>query len=120
MSVAQTFALPDPFERCVMPSRSSPILFAFAACLLATSPAHAQPPGTDPRPKETNQLPSDTGVQMTQPSGAVTGAGQPQGTLPQPAADTAGGLEEKARREARSPAANGTPDDGKPAAPKKR
>lgn len=105
-----------------MSSRSYPILLAFAACILVAAPAHSQSPaaGTDPRPKEATQLPSDTGAQTTQPSGAVTGAGQPQGTLPQPPEGSPGGVEEKARREARPQDATEAPNEPRRTEPKKR
>jgi hypothetical protein len=74
------------------------------AALAAVAPAHAQqskPSAAAPRPANPEaNLPSDTGSQTTLPSGAVTGAGQPQGTTPQPDYGRPGGLEERARREA--------------------
>jgi hypothetical protein len=86
--------------------------------VLAHAPAHAQPIGdatVDPRPADpTANLPSDTGAQTTLPSGAVTGAGQPQGTLPQPDDGAPGGLEQRAR-DRRSGAAN--TGGGQPAPP---
>ena len=76
-----------------------------AAAILISVPAHAQQSGaaTSPRPADpTANLPSATGSQTTLPSGAVTGAGQPQGTVKQPNVGAPGGLEERARREART------------------
>jgi hypothetical protein len=71
------------------------------AAVLAHTPVHAQQAGdatVDPRPADpTANLPSDTGAQTTLPSGAVTGAGQPQGTLPQADDGAPGGLEQRAR-----------------------
>ena len=55
------------------------------------------------RPAHTDKnLPSDTGVQVRQPAGAVTGAGQPQGTTPQKDVGATGGLEERARAKGRT------------------
>ena len=62
-------------------------------------PANPAAP-VDPRPANpAANLPSDTGSQTTLPSGAVTGAGQPQGTLPQPDDGAPGGVEQRARHE---------------------
>ena len=66
--------------------------------------AQQQQPTTTPpaRPRDpAANLPSDTGSQTTLPRGAVTGAGQPQGTQRQPDVGSPGGLEPRARREAR-------------------
>jgi hypothetical protein len=61
---------------------------------------------TEVRPSDaTANLPSDTGSQTTLQSGAVTGAGQPQGTTMQPDVGEPGGLERQARREERASAA---------------
>ena len=70
-----------------------------AATLIAGTCAHAQEAEkTDPRPRDaTRNLPSDSGSPTTQPSGAVTGAGQPQGTLPQADDGAPGGVEQRAR-----------------------
>lgn len=72
-----------------------------AAALIAGTCAHAQEAEkSDPRPGDaTRNLPSDTGSQTTQPSGAVTGAGQPQGTLPQADYGAPGGAEQRAREQ---------------------
>jgi hypothetical protein len=85
-----------------MISKAIPVFAAVAAAsVLAHTPARAQPAGSapvDPRPADgAANLPSDTGVQTTLPSGAVTGAGQPQGTLPQPDDGAPGGVEQRAR-----------------------
>ena len=65
--------------------------------------AQAQGGGTSPRPTNpTANLPSDTGSQTTLPSGAVTGAGQPQGTTRQPDVGNPGGLERRAREKDRA------------------
>lgn len=82
-----------------------------AAAALAVAPVHAQQSDTspDPRPRDaTKNKPSDTGSQTTQPSGAVTGAGHPQGTQPQPDYGNPGGLEEQARKSERSKAKDAT------------
>ncbi len=50
----------------------------------------------------TANLPSDSGSQTTLPTGAVIGAGQPQGTGVQPDIGAPGGLERRARREERA------------------
>lgn len=64
--------------------------------------AKAQPPARPANPAA--NLPSDSGSQTTLPSGAVTGAGQPQGTGVQPDVGSPGGLERRARRaERRAP-----------------
>lgn len=72
-------------------------------------PTHAQQPGAKPqaqdpaRPKNpAANLPSDTGSQATMPSGAVTGAGQPQGKGVQPDVGAPGGLERRARARERA------------------
>ena len=98
-----------------MISKAISVLGALAtACVLAHAPAHAQHAGSapvDPRPANpAANLPSDTGVQTTLPSGAVTGAGQPQGTLPQPDDGAPGGVEQRAR-ERRSGSAALSPHD---------
>jgi hypothetical protein len=85
-----------------MISKATSALAAIAtAAVLVHTPVHAQESGdatVDPRPADaTANLPSDTGAQTTLPSGAVTGAGQPQGTLPQPDDGAPGGLEQRAR-----------------------
>ena len=85
-----------------MISKASPMFAALAmVSVLACGPAQAQQPShmpRDPRPADpAANLPSDTGVQTTLPSGAVTGAGQPQGTLPQPDDGAPGGVEQRAR-----------------------
>jgi hypothetical protein len=85
-----------------MAFRIPPTLIALVTTALMAVPAQAQPSdksAPDPRPDNpTRNLPSDTGSQTTQPSGAVTGAGQPQGTLPQPDSGK-GGVEERARKD---------------------
>jgi hypothetical protein len=54
------------------------------------------------RPRDsTANLPSDSGSHTTLPSGAVTGAGHPQGRTRQPDVGSPGGLEPRAREEAR-------------------
>lgn len=59
----------------------------------------------DPRPEDpTANLPSDSGAHTELPSGAVTGAGLAHGTIPQPDLGMPGGLEERARAEARAEA----------------
>jgi hypothetical protein len=89
-----------------MPSRIQSTMVALAAAAaLVIAPVHAQQSdkSPDPRPRDaTKNKPSDTGAQTTQPSGAVTGAGHPQGTLPQPDYGKPGGLEEQARKGERS------------------
>ncbi len=97
-----------------MISKATTVLAALAtACVLAHAAAHAQQTGArpiDPRPADAAaNLPSDTGVQTTLPSGAVTGAGQPQGTLPQHDDGASGGVEQRAR-ERRSGASTAGPD----------
>ena len=67
----------------------------------------AQQPGAADKPparpaNAASNLPSDTGAQTTQPSGAVTGAGQPQGTGRQPDVGAPGGLERRARQAERA------------------
>lgn len=88
--------------------KTNATLAAFAtAAILAFPHGHAErratlpvDPRPDPRPfNSVENLPSDTGSQTTLPSGAVTGAGQPQGTLPQPDDGAPGGVEQRARRE---------------------
>jgi hypothetical protein len=69
------------------------------------------------RPRDsTANLPSDTGSQTTLPSGAVTGAGQPQGKGKQADVGSPGGLEPRARQqmreEARGTGASGTSAGG--------
>lgn len=85
-----------------------------AAAVLAHAPAHARQAANapiDPRPADpTANLPSDTGAQTTLPSGAVTGAGQPQGTLPQHDDGAPGGAESRARERRSSPASDGDDD----------
>ena len=85
-----------------MPHRIHSALMALAAAVAFTvAPVHAQQSdkSPDPRPRDaTKNKPSDTGAQTTQPSGAVTGAGHPQGTQPQPDEGSPGGLEEQARK----------------------
>lgn len=85
---------------------------AVAAMLLLPACTESPPrPETDapklggdaPRPADaTANLPSDTGSQTTLPSGAVTGAGQPQGRTVQPDVGAPGGLERRARAEERA------------------
>jgi len=87
-----------------MTRKTNVTIAAFAtATVLAIPQAGATPSTTvpvDPRPKNSAEnLPSDTGSQTTLPSGAVTGAGQPQGTLPQADDGAPGGVEQRARRE---------------------
>jgi hypothetical protein len=84
--------------------KTNATLAAFAtAAILAIPHGHAELSTTvpvDPRPTNSvENLPSDTGAQTTLPSGAVAGAGQPQGTLPQPDDGAPGGVEQRARRE---------------------
>lgn len=56
----------------------------------------------DPRPEDpTANLPSDSGAQSELPSGAVTGAGHAHGTIRHPDLGAPGGLEERARAQAR-------------------
>ena len=70
----------------------------------------AQVSADTPRPRDsTLNLPSDSGSQTTLPSGAVTGAGQPQGTTRQPDVGAPGGLERRARTDAREEAAAQAP-----------
>lgn len=90
-----------------MKTRRHSVLNALAAAaILASAQVYAQQGGnvpSSPRPADpTANLPSATGSQTTLPSGAVTGAGQPQGTVKQPNVGAPGGLEERARREART------------------
>jgi hypothetical protein len=60
-------------------------------------------PADPARPKNPKaNLPSDSGVQVTQPTGAVTGAGQPQGAIPQRDSGSPSGVEIRAREEARA------------------
>lgn len=91
--------------------RSALAAFATAAILIG-SQVYAQQTGkvpASPRPADpTANLPSDTGSQTTLPSGAVTGAGQPQGTTRQRDVGAPGGLETRARREARGSATGAT------------
>lgn len=55
------------------------------------------------RPRDaTANLPSDTGSQTALPTGAVTGAGQPQGTTMQADVGAPGGLERRARTQERA------------------
>ena len=55
------------------------------------------------RPRDsTANLPSDSGSQTVIPGGAVTGAGQPQGTTRQPDVGSPGGLEPRARSDAQT------------------
>lgn len=84
--------------------KTNATLAAFAtAAILAIPHGDAKQSTTvpvDPRPRNSAEnLPSDTGSHTTLPSGAVTGAGQPQGTLPQPDDGAPGGVEQRARRE---------------------
>ena len=93
-------------------SRTHSALAAFAAAaILVGTQVHAQQTGNVPgSPRPANpaaNLPSDTGSQTTLPSGAVTGAGQPQGTTRQPDVGSPGGLETRARRDARGAGATG-------------
>lgn len=86
-------------------STQSLLVALAAASIFASVPAHAQQSGaatSAPPADPTANLPSATGSQTTLPSGAVTGAGQPQGTVKQPDVGAPGGLEERARREART------------------
>lgn len=89
-----------------MNAKTHSTLAAVAAAAIFATMAHAQQSGdvpATPRPADpTANLPSGTGAQTTLPSGAVTGAGQPQGTVKQPRAGAPGGLEQRARREART------------------
>jgi hypothetical protein len=80
-----------------------------AALSFGASVIYAQQPAADPaRPRSPGaNLPSDTGSQTTNPSGAVTGAGQPQGTTTQRDVGSPGGLEPRARRDARAAGAGG-------------
>lgn len=86
-------------------TRHSALAALATAAIFASVQVHAQQAGNvpaSPRPADpTANLPSDTGSQTTLPSGAVTGAGQPQGTVKQPRAGAPGGLEQRARSEAR-------------------
>lgn len=84
---------------------------AATAGALATFAAGAQAPANAPlRPKDpTANLPSDTGSQTVIPGGAVTGAGQPQGMTKQQDVGAPGGLERRARTEARREAAADSP-----------
>lgn len=92
-----------------MNKTNSALITIAAAAVFATASAHAQQSGTaSPRPADpTANLPSASGSQTTLPSGAVTGAGQPQGTVKQPDVGAPGGLEERARREARTGGSTG-------------
>ena len=73
-------------------------LFGAAYAQQPGTPAQTQTSPTPARPANpTKNLPSDTGSQTTLPSGAVTGAGQPQGTGRQPDVGSPGGLERRAR-----------------------
>ena len=87
------------------------LLASAAAAVVFALPAYAQQSAgvpNDPRPADpTANLPSATGSQTTLPSGAVTGAGQPQGTTRQPEVGAPGGLQPRARQEAREAAAAG-------------
>lgn len=90
-----------------MKTRRHSVIAAIAtAAIFAGAYVHAQQGGNvpaSPRPADpTANLPSASGSQTTLPSGAVTGAGQPQGTTRQPKVGAPGGLEERARREART------------------
>lgn len=90
------------------------VLAAFAtAAVLGAAPVGAQQSVAAPdkaRPADpTANLPSDRGAQTTLPSGAVTGAGHPQGTTPEPNAAAPGGVVERARDQARSEG-KGEPD----------
>ena len=86
------------------------LMLPLAAALSFGAPAvSAQQPAADsarPRNPAAN-LPSDTGSQTTNPSGAVTGAGQPQGTTIQRDVGSPGGLERRARRDARGAGGTG-------------
>lgn len=86
-----------------------------ALLLLACSEAPPLPEVAAPTPNTarpadaTANLPSDSGSQTTLPSGAVTGAGQPQGTTVQRDVGAPGGLEPRARAEERAVAATAAP-----------
>jgi hypothetical protein len=91
-------------RRCVL------VIAALAVSACSESPpqpelqANASIPA---RPADsTAVLPSDSGSQTTLPSGAVTGAGQPQGLARQPDVGNPGGLETRARAEARASSAD--------------
>jgi hypothetical protein len=96
-----------------MRARSALMCLAWAAVVVASSQVSAQqtdPPAAvlarDPaRPADpTANLPSDSGSHTTLPSGAVTGAGLPEGTGKQPDIGEPGGLEPRARALAREDA----------------
>jgi hypothetical protein len=84
------------------------VLLIAALAVSACSESPPQPEvqanaGIPARPADsTAVLPSDSGSQTTLPTGAVTGAGQPQGLAVQPDVGNPGGLETRARTEARA------------------
>jgi hypothetical protein len=76
---------------------------ALAACSEAPPTPEVQTGSSPVRPDNpAANLPSDSGAQTTLPSGAVTGAGQPQGTVAQPDVGSGGGLEQRARQDERA------------------
>lgn len=97
-----------------MRARSALVALAWAAAMLASGQVSAQQqtdstaavPARDPaRPMDpTANLPSDSGSHTTLPTGAVTGAGLPEGTGRQPDIGAPGGLEPRARALARQQA----------------
>lgn len=97
-----------------MRARSALMAFAWAAVVLASSQVSAQQQTESSaavlerdsaRPADsTANLPSDSGSHTTLPSGAVTGAGLPEGTGKQPDVGKPGGLEPRARALARDEA----------------
>jgi hypothetical protein len=100
------------------------ITAAAALALAITGPTLAEQSSLPKRAADTARpadstanLPSDSGSQTTLPSGAVTGAGHPEGVGRQPDVGAPGGLEPRARQQAREqgrgigatgPAATGT------------
>jgi len=86
-----------------------------AAMLLGSASAFSEeailPSGKPARPADaTANLPSDSGAHATLPTGAVTGAGRPDGMTDQPDVGAPGGLEERARRQALEEAQGSTSD----------
>jgi hypothetical protein len=82
---------------------------ALAACSEGPpTPEVQRTAASDVRPADpTANLPSDSGSHTTLPSGAVTGAGHPQGTGVQPDVGAPGGLERRARQEERASMSSG-------------
>jgi hypothetical protein len=97
------------------------VSFACSAFVLASSQVSAQEQTESPaavlsrdsaRPEDsTANLPSDSGSHTTLPSGAVTGAGLPEGTGKQLDIGAPGGLEPRARALARQEALAEQPTD---------